>query len=441
CSPTRVRAGQWLHSSRARFGAPARPPDRFYPFGEIESRDSAGAHSQSPGHKNNMISRVQLISAAVAALFVAACGKQQGMPQMPPPEVGVVVVHAKPVPLIREASGRLAPTRASDVRARVPGVLQKRLYKEGSMVKEGQLLMLIDPAPYRAALNVANANLEQAEAAAKNASVTATRNRELVKQSLVSRKDLDDAESLERSTAAAVTAAKAQVETARINLGYANITAPISGRAGQLRVLEGALVGQGEATLLTTIEQVDPMYVYFDQPASDFERLQRAQAAGQVTISEGNKAEVRIIRADGSEYPLPGTLDFSDFSVNASTGSVAFRGVIPNPDRLLLPGMYVTVRLTAGVLINGFEVPQLAVQRDAQGAFVLVVGAENTVVAKRVDVVGTVGVNWAISSGLADNDQLIVSGLQQAFPGGKVSPKPADAAAPPSGVPVAAAGR
>jgi len=388
-----------------------------------------------------MISRVQLISAAVAALFVAACGKQQGMPQMPPPEVGVVVVHAKPVPLIREASGRLAPTRASDVRARVPGVLQKRLYKEGSMVKEGQLLMLIDPAPYRAALNVANANLEQAEAAAKNASVTATRNRELVKQSLVSRKDLDDAESLERSTAAAVTAAKAQVDTARINLGYANITAPISGRAGQLRVLEGALVGQGEATLLTTIEQVDPMYVYFDQPASDFERLQRAQAAGQVTISEGHKAEVRLLRADGTEYPQVGTLDFSDFSVNASTGSVAFRGVIPNPDRLLLPGMYVTVRLTAGVLNNGFEVPQLAVQRDAQGAFVLVVGAENTVVAKRVDVVGTVGVNWAISSGLADNDQLIVSGLQQAFPGGKVSPKPADAAAPPSGAPVAAAGR
>jgi membrane fusion protein (multidrug efflux system) len=381
-----------------------------------------------------MISRVQLMTAAVAALFVAACGKQQGPPQMPPPEVGVLVVHAKPLPLIREASARLAPTRASDVRARVPGVLQKRLYKEGSMVKEGQLLMQIDPAPYRAALNVATANLEQAEATAKNASVTAARNRELTRQNLVSRKDLDDSEALERSAAAAVSAAKAQVESARINLSYANVTAPISGRAGQLRVLEGALVGQGEATLLTTIEQVDPIYVYFDQPASDFERLRRAQAAGQITISEGHKAEVRVLRADGSEYPQVGTLDFSDFSVNASTAAVAFRGILPNPDHMLLPGMYVTVHLVAGVLNNGFEVPQLAVQRDAQGAFVLAVGGDKLVVAKRVDVVSSIGANWAVSSGLADGDQVIVSGLQLAAPGSKVSPKPVDApAAAPGG--------
>ena len=298
---------------------------------------------------------------------------------MPPPEVGVIVVRAAPVALVREASARLAPTRASDVRARVPGVLQKRLYKEGSMVKEGQVLIQIDQAPYRAALAVANANLEQAEAAAKNANVTATRNRELVKQNLVSRKELDDSESLERSTAAQVSAARAQIETARINLSYANITAPISGRASQMRVLEGSLVGQGEATLLTTIEQVDPIFVFFDQPASDFERLRRAQAAGQVTIAEGNKAELRVIRADGSEYPQVGTLDFSDVSVNPSTGAVAFRGIVPNPDQQMLPGMYVTVRLNAGVLNKGFEVPQLAVQRDAEGAYVLAVGGDGTV--------------------------------------------------------------
>jgi membrane fusion protein, multidrug efflux system len=386
-----------------------------------------------------MLSRVQLISAAVAALFVAACGKQQGMPEMPPPEVGVVVVHSKPVTLIREASARLAPTRASDVRARVPGVMQKRLYKEGSMVKEGQLLIQIDPAPYRAALAVATANLEQAEAAATNANVTATRNRELVKQNLVSRKDLDDSEALERSSAAQVSAAKAQVVTARINLGYANVTAPISGRAGQMRVLEGALVGQGEATLLTTVEQVDPMFVFFDQPASDFERLRRAQAAGQVTISEGDKAEVRVIRADGSEYPHAGSLSFSDFSVNPSTGAVAFRGTIPNPDRLLLPGMYVTVQLKAGVLNKGYEVPQAAVQRDAQGSYVLVAGADGTVANKRVEIVGSVGANSVISSGLADGDQIIVSGLQRAAPGMKVTPKPMDAAPEAQPAPAAAA--
>jgi len=192
-------------------------------------------------------------------------------------------------------------------------------------------------------------------------------------------------------------------------------------------VLEGALVGQGEATLLTTIEQVDPIYVYFDQPASDFERLRRAQTAGQVTISEGNKAEVRVIRADGTEYPQVGTLDFSDYSVNPTTGAVAFRGIVPNPDHQMLPGMYVTVQLMAGVLNKGFEVPQLAVQRDAQGAFVLTAGADGTVLVKRVDVVSTVGANWAIGGGLEDGDQVIVSGLQRAGPGMKVSPKPVDA--------------
>ena len=359
---------------------------------------------------------------------------------MPPPEVGVIVVHAKPVPVTREASARLAPTRASDVRARVPGVLQKRLYKEGGMVKAGQLLLQIDPAPYRAAYNVAAANLEQAEAEAKNAAVTATRNRELAKQSLVSKREMDDAEAQERSTAAQVSAARAQLETARINLGYANVTAPISGRASQLRVLEGALVGQGEATLLTTIEQVDPIYVYFDQPASDFERLRRAQAAGQVTISEGNKAEVRVIRSDGSEYPHVGTLDFSDFSVNPTTGAVAFRGVLPNPDHLLLPGMYVTVHLVAGVLKSGFEVPQLAVQRDGQGAFIIVAGKDGMVEAKRVEVVSSVGANWVIGSGLADGDQVVVSGLQMARPGMKVNPKPAGGEAPPAQAAAPAAG-
>lgn len=377
-----------------------------------------------------MHSRLQLIAAAVAALFVAACAKQPAQGGFPPPEVGVLVVHAQSIPLIREASGRLAPTRASDVRARVAGVVQKRLYKEGSMVREGQPLVRIDPAPLRAQLAAANANLEQAEAAAKNASVTAARNRELTKQQLISRMQLDDSEALERTTAAQVSAAKAQVDSARINLSYANVTAPISGRAGQMRVLEGALVGQGEATLLTTVEQVDPVYVFFDQPASDFERLQRAQTSGQVTISQGNQAEVRVFRADGSEYPQVGSLSFSDFSVNPTTGAVAFRGVIPNPDHLLLPGMYVTVRLTAGVLKSGFSLPQLAVQRDAQGAYVLTVGADGMVIAKRVDVVSTVGVNWVIGNGLEDGDQVIVSGLQAARPGMKVNPKPVAPPAP-----------
>jgi membrane fusion protein (multidrug efflux system) len=391
-----------------------------------------------------MLSRLQLITAAVAALFVAGCA-QDSQPGGPPPapEVGVIVVKAEPVPIVREASGRLAPTRASDVRARVPGVLQKRLYKEGSMVKEGEPLVLIDTAPYRAALAQATAQLEQAEAAATNAKVAADRNRELAKQKLVSRMQLDDSESLERSTAAQVSAARAQVQTARINLGYATITAPISGRAGQMRVLEGALVGQSEATLITTVEQVDPLFVFFDQPAAEFERLQRAQASGLVTIAQGNLATIELVRPDGSVYEETGTLDFADYTVNPTTGSVAFRGKVSNPGRHLLPGMYVTLRLKVGTINNGFRVPQLAVMRDGQGAFVLAVNPDGTVGQKRVQTVSVVDNDWIISSGLTDGDQVIVSGLQMVQmlpPGTPVKPNVVDrpgpaapAAAPPPG--------
>jgi len=297
------------------------------------------------------------------------------------------------------------------------------------MVKEGDPLVIIDTAPYRAALAQATATLEQAEASATNARVTAERNRELAKQSLVSRMQLDDSQALERSSAAQVSAARAQVQTARINLGYATITAPISGRASQLRVLEGALVGQGEATLLTTIEQVDPIYVFFDQPATDFERLQRAQAAGQVTLAQGNLAEVRLLRDDGSLYEEKGTLDFSDYSVNPTTGAVAFRGRVANPGRVLLPGMYVKVRLSVGTLNNGFRVPQLAVQRDGQGPFVLVAGADGMVAQKRVMTASAVGNDWVISSGLADGDQVIVDNLQKIGPGMPVKAKPAQSQA------------
>ncbi|HUQ12549.1 MAG TPA: efflux RND transporter periplasmic adaptor subunit [Steroidobacteraceae bacterium] len=375
--------------------------------------------------------RVLLIAATAASLIVSACSKQQqGGPQGPMP-VGVLVVHAEPVPIVREASGRLTPTKASDVRARVPGVLLKRLYKEGSMVKEGDPLVLIDPAPYRAALAQATAQFEQADASATNAKVAANRNRELAKQNLVSRMQLDDAEALERSSAAQVSAARAQVQTARINLGYATITAPISGRASQLRVLEGTLVGQGEATLLTTVEQIDPMYVYFDQPATDFERLQRASVAGGVTLAQGNLATIKLKRPDGTLYDETGQLDFSDYSVNATTGSVAFRGKVANPSRALLPGLYVTVQLTAGTLNKGFKVPQLAVLRDGQGPYVLVAGADGMVAQKRVETVSVVGSDWIISSGLADGDQVIVDHLQMVQPGMPVKATPAGAAPAP----------
>ena len=353
-----------------------------------------------------------------------------------------MAVHVQPVPLTRNLVGRLSATRSADVRARVAGVLLKRLYVEGSDVKAGQALFQIDPAPLRAALDGALASLAQAEANAANAHVTAQRSRELLPSGLVSRSDLDNAEAAERSTAAAVGQAKAAVGTARINLGYATVTAPIGGRAGQQGVTEGALVGQGTATLLTTVEQIDPIYVNFDQPAVDIERLRRAQVAGSVTMARGRQVSVQVVLADGTTYAHSGTLDFLDVRVDPATGAVALRGIIPNPDHQLLPGMFVGLRLTSGAVNRGFLVPQAGLLRDAQGAYVLVAGADDKVVQKRVTTESLAGPNWIVTEGLADGDRVIVSGTQSARPGSSVAAVPATAApadAPPATADVSAA--
>jgi membrane fusion protein (multidrug efflux system) len=338
----------------------------------------------------------------------------------------VITAHSQPIPLTRELVGRLSATRSADVRARVAGVLQKRLYKEGSNVTAGQPLFQIDPQPLRAALSGANASLAQAEANATNARIVAERTREVAAQQLVSKASLDEAEANERSTAAQVLQAKASVETARINLSYATVTAPISGRSGQQHVTEGALVGQGEATLLTTIEQVDPLYVNFDQPSAEIERLRRQQATGEVTLMDRNSAQVELILPDGMPYKRKGTLDFFDFSVNPTTGALAFRATIPNPERELLPGMYVNIRLALGQLNSAFLVPQAALQRDNDGPFVKVVGADGKVIQKRVTADTLSGQNWIVTSGITDGDALIVENAQKARPGATVKATPMD---------------
>jgi membrane fusion protein (multidrug efflux system) len=366
----------------------------------------------------------------VAALaLLSACGKGDEGFTMPQPEVGVVVARAEPVQLTRDLVGRLSPTRASDVRARVPGVLLKRLYKEGTDVREGQVLFQIDPAPLKAALQAAQAGLVQAEASATNAHVLAERYRGLVQTGAISKSDLDTSEANERSTAAQVQLAKANLETARINLGYATVRAPIAGRAGQQQVTEGALVGQTEPTLLTTIEQIDPIYVNFDQPAAEVQRLRRAQAEGRMTLAAGDKAQVQLTLPDGTPYGQTGTLEFSDVSVDPSTGALAFRGVIPNPDRQLLPGLFVNVRVTVGQLNNGFLVPQVAVLADANGSFVQVVNAEEKVEQRRVTTEGTHEDKWVVTSGLKDGDRIMVSGIQRAPVGSQVKVVPQEAPA------------
>lgn len=364
-------------------------------------------------------------------LVLAACGgkdKPQAAP--PPPTVGVVTVQPQSLPLTKDLVGRLSPYRSADVRARVAGVLLRRTYDEGSDVKKGQLLFQIDPAPLKAQLDASLANLAQARASYTNARVAARRVRELAPKGYVSRADLDNALAAERTAAASVQQAQANAQAARINLGYANVTAPIDGRAGKQQVTEGALVGQGQATLLTTVDQVDPLYVNFTLGVDELERMRRAQAAGNVTLAADDQASVEVNLPDGRPYDHRGTVDFSDTAVNPATGSVDLRAKVPNPDHRLLPGMYVTLKAQLGEQHKVFEVPQPALQRDTVGAYVMVVGKDGKVVRKNVTADQVRGNSWIVSDGLAANDKVIVSGVQTVKEGepAKAEPWKQDAA-------------
>lgn len=377
----------------------------------------------------------------LSLLVLAACGKgkDQGPPQAPPPpEVGVIQAQPQNSPLTRDLVGRLSAYRSADVRARVPGVLLKRTYDEGTDVKKGQLLFQIDPAPLKAVLNANLAAQAQAQATYTNNKVAAQRMQELAPKGYISKSDLDNALAAERTASAAVQAAQANTQSARINLGYANVTSPIDGRAGQQQVTEGALVGNGEATLLTTVDQIDPVYVNFTMSVATMEQMRQAQTAGNVTLAAQNKASVRITLPDGSAYAEPGVLDFSDTSVNPATGSVNLRASIPNPKHSLLPGMYVTLQALLGEQHKVFLIPQAAVQRDTSGTYAMTVGKDGNVKRKNITTADMRDGNWVVTDGLAAGDQVVVSGLQRVKDGepAKASPwKPAT----PAGKPAAAA--
>jgi membrane fusion protein (multidrug efflux system) len=359
------------------------------------------------------------------AAIAVACGKKAPQQQEPPPpEVGVVVAHSESVPLTQDLVGRVSALRTADVRARAAGILQKRVYAEGSDVKKDQVLFEIDPAPLRAALNAQQANLASAQATYTNNHVAAERARSVGARGLLSKADVDAAEAAERTSAAAVKQAQANVEAAKITLGYTRVTAPISGRAGQQQVTEGALVGQVDATLLTTIEQIDPIYVNFSKAVSEIDALRSAAAAGNVRLEEPNKAKVDVLKSDGSPSGASGTLDFSDTAVDPATGAVSLRAIVPNPDHRVLPGQYVNVRLTLGELTHAWLVPQQAVQRDSNGAYVLVVGGDGKVAQKRVKIENARESNWIVTDGLADGDQIVVSGVMKVKPGAPAKATP-----------------
>ena len=376
-------------------------------------------------HKHILARSVGL--ALLASGLLAGCGDKgeagQGAGEMPPAAVDVVTLHAAPLQLMSELTGRTAPLRVAEVRPQVNGIILKRLFTEGSDVKAGQLLYQIDPAVYQAAVASAKANLAKAQANEQSARLKAQRYAELVKVKAISRQEYDDADAAWKQQVAEIGAAKAALQSANINLAYTRITAPISGRIGKSAVTEGALVTAQQADSLTSISQLDPMYVDVRQSTADLLRLKRQVAAGKLTQGKQDGAKVSFQLEDGSQYGEQGTLQFSDVTVDETTGMVTLRVLVPNPHDLLLPGMFMRATLQEGERPQGLLVPQTAVTRTPKGgATVMVVTADNKVELREVQLSRVVGDSWVVESGLDAGEKVIVAGLQKVKPGAVVAP-------------------
>jgi membrane fusion protein (multidrug efflux system) len=334
------------------------------------------------------------------------------------PEVSVVTVHRGSVPITTELPGRTSAYLVAQVRARVDGIVLKREFKEGSEVKTGQRLYQIDPAPYIAALNSAQASLQKAEANLASTTAQAERYKVLVAANAVSKQDYDNAVASQGQATADVATGKAAMAMAQINLGYTNVVSPITGRSGLSLVTEGAYVQTSAATLMATVQQIDPVYVDLTQSSVAGLQLRRDIASGQLKLSGPNQAKVTLLLEDGTQYPLPGSLQFTDITVDQGTGSVTLRAIFPNPRFVLLPGMFVRARIEEGVSENAILVPQVGVTHDPTGqATALVVGADDKVTAHTLQLRGTSGDQWIVEGGLDDGDRVIVAGMQKAKPG------------------------
>jgi membrane fusion protein (multidrug efflux system) len=372
-------------------------------------------------------------AALVSALVIVACSKSATQQAPPPPEVNVITVSTRPVTNVIELPGRLQAVRTSEVRARVDGIVQRRLYTEGTDVQAGQPLFQIDPRQLQAQLNAAEAQLRRAEATAANAAQDVNRYKGLVSQQALSQQEYDAAVARQRTAQADVAQVEAQIAAAKLSLSYTTVTAPISGRAGRAEVTEGALVSAGAATLMTTIEQIDPIYANFAQSSADLLKLREQMKSGTLTLTTLRRVPVSLVLEDGTPYPQQGQLDFVDMSIDEATGTAALRAQFPNPQRSLLPGQFVRGQIDAGVRPNGVMIPQRAVTVTPQGANVLVVGAKDIVEARPVTVGALSGGSWEIRSGLAAGERVIVDGLQKAQPGQPVRvvvAPPAPAATP-----------
>ena len=395
--------------------------------------------------------------AFAAALALAACGDKAAAPpgpgggMPPPPPVGVLTVAPQTVALQTELPGRVEAQRTAQVRARVTGVVLQRQFREGSEVRAGAPLFLIDPLPYQAALDSASAQQARAEASLGQTRATAERFKPLADAQAISRQDYVNALSAQKAAEADLAAAKAAVQVARINLGYTRVTAPISGRIGRALVTEGALVSAAEATQLALVQQTSSVYVNFTQSSGELLALRKAIASNQLRRSGGDTVAVSVVLEDGSVLPKPGRLLFSDLSVDASSGQVTLRAEVPNNEGLLLPGQYVRVRLAQAELPAGILLPQQAVTRTQQGDSVLVVGEGNKPGPRKVKIRQGQAGQWVVTEGLNAGDRVIVDGFQKMFvPGAPVTPVPwtplgtaaaAASAAPAASAPAAAASK
>lgn len=363
-----------------------------------------------------------------SVLIISGCQKQEqaaAQPGPPPSAVGVVTVAPEDLPIINELPGRIAPTRLAEVRPRISGIIIQRVFEQGSQVSQGDVLYRIDPAPFQVQVDSAAATLRRAEAAQLLARQTAKRQEQLRKSNVSSQQSYDTANGELAQADAEVAVAQAGLSAARLNLQYTNVTAPISGRIGRALITEGALVSATGTESLAAIQQLDPIYADFTQPATDLIRLRKAIEASGSATEKATEAKVHLLFDDGGYYPETGRLLFSEAAVDETTGQVTLRGEFPNPDGDLLPGMYVRVQIEQGLERGALAVPQQAVQRDAGGhSNVLVVGAEDKVELRTVVVGRTIGERYVVESGLQPGDRVIAEGFQKTGPGATVKPEP-----------------
>jgi membrane fusion protein (multidrug efflux system) len=374
--------------------------------------------------RNHHVRQFGILMACLAGMMLTGCGKKDSaQKQQSPPEVGFVTIQPQRVVLTTDLPGRTAPHLIAEVRPQVGGIIQKRLFVEGTDVKAGQVLYQIDPATYEAALASARATQARAEATLNTNRLKAERYRELVKVNAVSKQDNDDAQAAFMQAEADLAAARAAVETARINLAYTRVTAPISGRIGRSSVTDGALVTASQAAPLATIQQLNPIYVDVTQSTAELLRLKQSLASG--VMQKSDSARLKLLLEDGTPYPLAGTLKFSEVTVDQGTGSVTIRAIFPNPSQVLLPGMFVRGVVEEGVNEHALLVPQRGVSRNPKGeAVVLLVGPGEKVEQRVIQVVRTVGDNWLVSGGLNPGDRVILEGIQRARPGTTVKAVP-----------------